>query len=162
MLHFFGTKQRKIDTKVQSNSSVMLKRGTWNFKKNAKRPFLWQRSAGNQDRCSDHFLRTLIFKLEGWKVFDNNGLGVKIHWKCWILWTSHFTCKISMNLTYFLREIVMTEFHLLKYNRFHENSIIRVNERIFLWWIIYFAWNMFHTWFHEIFLNDTYWFTKVL
>ena len=26
----------------------------------------------------------------------------------------------------FLREIVMTEFHLLKYNRFHENSIIRV------------------------------------
>ena len=31
------------------------------------------------------------------------------------------------------------------------------NERIFLWWIIYFAiaWNMFHTWFHDIFLNDT-------
>ena len=107
---FFGTKQRKIDTKVQSNSSVMLKRGTWNFKKNAKRPFLWQRSAGNQDRCSDHFLRTLIFKLEGWKVFDNNGLGVKIHWKCWILWTSHFTCKISMNLTYFYGKLSWPNF----------------------------------------------------
>ena len=133
----------------------MLKRGTWNFKKNAKRPFLWQRSAGNQDRCSDHFLRTLIFKLEGWKVFDNNGLGVKIHWKCWI----HI-----VNIPFHMQN--QHEFDLFFTGNCHDRisfaqiqSISRkfnysCNERIFLWWIIYFAWNMFHTWFHEIFLND--------